>query len=291
MDMRAIVPTLSSTPRLFAALPLLGALFASACGSQEEATVTSEALSSQPSATTLFSPATKRVVIEVDYAPGAEPFVGSQPTFDDPWQIVRDNVRALLGDAKDLVVPASLDEMERLDDATPSEIGQEELLAIAERHRSDVSAKDPVTFYVVFLNGVFKDEEGNPSPETPGVSIRGTGVIGLFKPAIVADFVGPATPMFMEQTTLVHELGHAIGLVDGGIRPTTRHRAEGRGAHCGNPACIMYWKNVLVKDSVDFVDTYLKPRRGVLFGPECLEDVRAFARGRTAASAGVSPDE
>jgi hypothetical protein len=250
---------------------------ASACGSQDDAAATSDALANQPSSSSLFAPATKRVVIEVDYAAGAEPFVGPTPTIDDPWSIVRDNVRALLGNDKELVVPSGLSEMERLDDVAVRELGQTDLLAIANRHRDTVSSGDTVTFYVVFLGGVFKEEDGTVSPQTPGVSVRGTGVIGLFKEAIASGFTHPASPIFMEQATLVHELGHAIGLVGTGIEPSSRHRTEEHGAHCGNPACIMFWKNVLVKDDVDFVDTYLRPRRGILFGPECLTDVRTFA--------------
>ena len=84
----------------------------------------------------------------------------------------------------------------------------------------------------------------------------------------------------MEQSTLVHEFGHAVGLVDRGLRPTTPHRDLRNGAHCRNPACIMYWENILVKDGVDFVDTYLRPRRGILFGPECLADAHSFAAHR-----------
>jgi hypothetical protein len=262
---------------LVAAVSSLLVTLASACGSHEDAAATSDALTNQPPASALFVPTTKRVVIEIDYAPGAEPFVGPTPTMRDPWSIFRENARALIGEDKELVVPSDLAHMERLDDIQQRELGQEELLAIAKKHRDTVSSGDTVTFYVVFVGGVFKDEDGALSPQTPGVSVRGTGVIALFKEAIASGFTRAGTAIFMEQATLVHELGHAVGLVGSGIEPTTRHRSEEHGAHCGNPACIMYWKNVLVKDDVDFVDTYLRPRSGILFGPECLIDVRTFA--------------
>jgi hypothetical protein len=258
-------------------------MFASACGSQEDAAEASDALTNQPPASALFVPTTKRVVIEVDYEAGAEPFVGPTPTMRDPWSILRENARALLGEETELVIPSDLAHMERLDDIREREHSQEDLLAIAAKHRGSVSSGDTVTFYVVFLAGAFKDEEGAVSPQTPGVSVRGTGVIALFKEAIAAGFTREASPIFMEQATLVHELGHAVGLVGSGIEPTTRHRAEEHGAHCGNPACIMFWKNVLVKDDVDFVDTYLRPRRGILFGPECLTDVHTFASAHRSA--------
>jgi hypothetical protein len=99
----------------------------------------------------------------------------------------------------------------------------------------------------------------------------------MFKPSISESFVDPALPVLMEQTTLIHEFGHAIGLVDIGVPAITRHRDTEHGAHCANPACIMYFRNDMVKDGVDFVGSFLIPKQGVLFGPECLADAQALA--------------
>jgi hypothetical protein len=256
-----------------------------ACSSHDDATTSSEALLSSEhssNAAALFSSATKRVVLEIDYQPGAAPFVGPTETFRDPWTIFRDNARALLGSSTEIVVPTRLADMERLDDVVGRDFSRLDLLAIADKHRSTVTSDDTVAFYVVFLAGRFKDDDDVTLPQTAGVSVRGTGVIGMFKPAITAGFTEPMTPAFMEQATLVHEFGHAVGLVDDGISPTSAHRDLKNGAHCKNSACIMYFENVLVKDGVDFVDTYLKPQKNILFGSECLTDVRTFAalRGR-----------
>jgi hypothetical protein len=257
----------------------LGVAFACACSAQEEVAGSSQdpLNAGQPSASALFAPTTKRVVLEIDYAPGAEPYAASATTFPDRWKIFRDNARAVLGGKVEIVIPEELAEMERLEYVDATVFDRNDLLAIAQKHRGTVSGGDTLSFYVLFLDGRFKDDEGRVLDRTVGISVRGTGIIAMFKPAITADFVQPVMPMFMEQVTLVHEFGHAIGLVGERIPTTSPHRDDARGAHCRNPSCIMYWKNDMVKEGVDFVGTFLAPRNGVLFGPECLADAHALA--------------
>ena len=48
----------------------------------------------QPPVTTLFSKSITSVTIEIDYAPGAEPYVGTVKDFGDPWSLFNTNVLA-----------------------------------------------------------------------------------------------------------------------------------------------------------------------------------------------------
>jgi len=261
---------------------LVGSLLL-ACGAcaapAEEATVASDSIvSAQPSPPALFAPQTSRVVVEIDYMPSAEPFEGTPETYAEPWKLFRDNANALFQKNVELVVPDRVAQMERLDDVEGAVFGREELVAIAKKHRNVASTRDTVSFYVLFLNGRFKDADGRTLRNTTGISVRGTGIVALFKPAITEGWATPMLPVFMEQTTLIHEFGHAIGLVDVGIPAITRHRDEAHGAHCTNPACIMFFRNDMVKDGVDFLGAHVTPNNGVLFGPECLADAHALAK-------------
>src|SRR5262245_33880438 len=92
------------TTRAYAApsafmLACSAALLSAACSVSDatESASSADPLTSgqQPSAPTLLSPRTKRVVIEIDYARGAEPFEGSPDTYPDPWKLFRDNANAL----------------------------------------------------------------------------------------------------------------------------------------------------------------------------------------------------
>jgi hypothetical protein len=264
-----------------ATLVSAAALLSGACsvqGAEELASSDDSLTSGQPPAPVLFAPTTKRVVIEIDYAPGAEPFEGSPDTYADPWKLFRDNANAVFDRKVELVVPDRVARMERLDDIEGTVFGREELVAIAKKHRDVASTSDTVSLYVLYLNGAFKESDGRVLRSTVGISVRGTGIIAMFKPGITVGFRDPVSPILMEQTTLIHEFGHAIGLVDVGVPAISRHRDDAHGAHCSNPSCVMYFRNDMVKEGVDFVRTYLAPNHGVLFGRECLADAHALAK-------------
>lgn len=226
---------------------LVSALVLAVCGcsSQEESFATAPQ--------ELDTASASKVEVEIDYAPGAEPITDESGVLGDPWAVAHDNSATIFGPDKEVSIPTKLSDMQRLDDVTQTEITEEDLIAIAEKHRDRVSTRDTVTFYVVYLNATFKDETGTLLPRTTGLSVRGARVVGLFKPAMRFGLNGAATIAFAEQATLVHELGHASG------RP-----------HCDNKECVMFWRNELVKQNdADFVHTYLERRRKVLFGSEC----------------------
>src|SRR5262245_19600482 len=105
--MRCALPTVAATATL--------ALLLAACSSRNDSATSDDSLNGQPSSSSLFAPATKRVVIEIDYERGAAPFVGPTGTFHDTWAIFRDNAKAILGDGKELVVPTQLSDMQALD--------------------------------------------------------------------------------------------------------------------------------------------------------------------------------
>lgn len=231
----------------------------------------------QPPSSVLFSPETKRVVLEVDYAPGAAPFTGATGRLGSIWEIFAENANAIFDGRKEVEYPSTLEEMEALGDVVETRFTTRDILAIAERHRTRPSGSGTVTFYAVFLSGHYVDGEGVEHADTLGVAISGTGVIGMFKPVIAATASkGATTPRFVEQATLVHELGHAIGLVDAGIPLASAHLDPAHPHHCSSAACAMYWANEGSKDAVAFVQAYLETGNRVIVGRECLDDIRAY---------------
>jgi hypothetical protein len=254
----------------------LAVTLACACAAPQEDAASSEDGLSTGAGSALFQPATKRLSLEIDYVLGAEPFVKTAGGAD-PWKLFRDNASAILDKKIEVVVPPGLAGMERLTDVTAKEFDRADIVAIAQKHRGAAVTDDTVSIYVLFLDGKFKDDNGQVNDNTAAVSVRGTGIIAMFKPVLTTGFQDPASPTFMEQTTLIHEFGHAVGLVDDGIPPTSPHVDEAHGAHCSNPNCVMYYKNEMVKDGVDFTAKFLTPNDGILFGPECLADARAAA--------------
>ena len=94
----------------------------------------------------------------------------------------------------------------------------------------------------------------------------------MFKPSIA----GTTMSEQVEQVTLVHEFGHAIGMVNRGVPMVEDHHDTDHGAHCSNPDCVMYW-TVEGADIVGFIQSRLLGASDVLFGPECLADFDAAA--------------
>lgn len=234
--------------------------------------------SSQPAVTTLFSKSITSITVEIDYAPGAEPYVGNVKDFGDPWNLFNANSLAVFDGKKKVSFPRTLAKMEKLDDVTAATYTTKDILDIAAAHRTEPQYEDAVAFYVVFLPGTFTDESGTEQKETLGVSIGDTGVIGMFKPAIKTPVGNPtAVPQFVEQLALIHFFGHAVGFVDNGVPvgPTNQAHIDTENAHhCTNKQCAMSFANESVTGAVSYAKQYIRNPEAVLLGQECLSDAR-----------------
>jgi len=231
--------------------------------------------SEQPSSDELFGAAITRVVVEVDYADGAEPSTGGGIAAEDPWQLTAHNLDVLFDGTKQLSVPHTLDEMESLGPIEGDTFDSDALLAIADDHRDQLSSGDTATFYVLYVDGRY-EEDGEVQDQVLGVSIGDTGVVAMFAP-VIDSAGGPAgvVQRYVEQATLVHELGHAAGLVNNGLALTADHQDEPHGAHCSHEDCVMYYAVEGVSGVADFVQKYVTSGDSVLFGDDCLADAHA----------------
>lgn len=229
----------------------------------------------QPAAAALYGPAIKTIVIEVDYATGAEPYTGPMVGMGDTWDLFEKNAVALFeGGDKTLVVPHTLAEMEELTDVPDQDFDTDDILALAAKHRTEASTADEAALYLLWLPAYYKDKDG-VQKNVLGVSLWDTGVIAMFKPVIASGGGGPLVSHFVEQTTLIHEFGHAAGLVNNGIAMASPHQDEAHGAHCSNQDCVMYYLNEGASDMLLFVQNSIAKGDTDLFGTECLDDAHA----------------
>jgi predicted Zn-dependent protease len=231
----------------------------------------------QPPPAEILSPRTRHVVVEVDYAVGSEPYTARIGTLGPAWTILRKNLLAVFADRDVTVtVPETLDHMQPLTDVSRAGYTEDDVLDIAVSHRDLYSTPGTVTFYVVFLPGAFDD--GNAiDPDTLAVTVGSTGVIAMFKPPTSPSGGAATEAEFFEQSTLVHELGHAIGLVNDGVAMAAPHQDTSNGPHCQNPNCVMYWDDVGAISAMKFLSHYRKTGSAVLFGDECMADFRALS--------------
>ncbi|MEL6178280.1 MAG: hypothetical protein AAFS10_04970 [Myxococcota bacterium] len=252
-----------------------------ACGESESG----GSSTGQPNPAALYGSNITTIVVEVDYATGAEPYIGTSGGDGELWEFFGNHARRMFqasSTAKTITYPTMLEEMEELTDLRGQSFTTDAILAIAETHRDQTSSGTTATFYVVWLDGFFEDSEG-PQESVLGVSLGDTGVIAMFKPVIEGAFGPPALAdrinRFVEQTTLVHEFGHAAGLVNRGVPLTSEHHDADNGAHCTQSDCVMYFANEGVLDLVDFVAGVLESGETLTFGDACLADMDALASG------------
>lgn len=235
------------------------------------------AAGTQPSPTTLFSKSITEVTIEIDYAPGAEPYVGSVKNFGDPWNLFNANVLAIFDGKKKVNFPRTLAKMEKLDDVPAKSFSNQDILDIATAHRTEMQYSNAVAYYVVFLNGYWLDESGTEQKKVLGVSIGDTGVIAMFKPAISKPVSNPTPPpQLIETVALIHFLGHAVGFVDNGVPVGESNKAHidtENGHHCTNKQCVM---NVAIESPAGAAayTQIIQSSESVIYGQECLSDAR-----------------
>ena len=222
----------------------------------------------------VVDPAITSVNVEIDYETGEAPYTGSVVGFGELSEVTRTNVDRLFASTKTLTVPRTLGDMEDIGAIADESITGADALALAAAHRGLHDTSSSKAYYIVFVSGHFADGNGD-NPNVLGVSFGDTGVIVMFKDVIrsTANVTFPNGEKFVEQTTLLHELAHGIGLVDNGLPMATPHKDAEHGAHCDDNSCVMYWANELGASALAFAQQYMLSSDKILFDAQCLADV------------------
>jgi hypothetical protein len=179
-----------------------------------------------------------------------------------------------------LIVPWQLNEMEQLSAPEADTITLDGIRALASAHRQMTDTETRKTFYVLYLAARL-EKDGTVRDDLLGLTLKSEGIIALFMPnlnAASADDEGkPEFPVWMQQSTLAHEFGHAVGLVNGGVPLTTDHHDADRGAHCTNPDCIMYYASEGAADLRAFLNRVVAAagEEASLYDADCRADAAA----------------
>ncbi|MFH1263408.1 MAG: hypothetical protein V1495_08230 [Pseudomonadota bacterium] len=207
---------------------------------------------------------------------GAEPTVDEWPRGSAFFGLFRTNLAALLKDSgKEVVVPSSLSEAEEI----PAGSGlytKEEVTDLAKKYRKgSTSSNHEARIFILFVDG-FLSGGGKKMNDIVGLNVDPDGVVAVFKGAIDQRTKNrPDLRSSLEQVVMIHEAGHAIGLVANGIPTVSAHLDADHPGHCTNPKCIMHFKMEGGAALMDLLDNAVMGSRTILFGQECLDDVRA----------------
>jgi predicted Zn-dependent protease len=219
-----------------------------------------------------------QINVNVFYEPDAEPYEGKTLNGLSYWSILEANIAALFESRSlipDIYVPRTVREMTEIPDQDKSSWTAQDVYNLADSLITGYLSAPKACFYVFFLNG-YLSEDGQNQNSVIGASITGTPVIVVFKDVVRSTGASPTLVKYVEQTTLVHEFGHAMGLVNNGVTLSSRHQDTSHGHHCSNNDCVMYWLNEGLSDLMAFVQKYMATNNPVIFGQECLNDAMNY---------------
>jgi predicted Zn-dependent protease len=215
------------------------------------------------------------ITVHVAYEPDAVPFTGTISDTSDisDWSILESNLNALfLGRdlEPEITVPKDLDNMEKIPSQTQQFWTTDMILDLAMSTWDISQSATSAHFYVLFVNGYFTSD-GEVNRQVIGASYSWTPIVVIFKDVIASSPYSPSVDVFMEQATLVHEFGHAMGLVNIGVPMVSKHEDTEHPGHCTNEDCVMYWEND-GSSLKNYIDKVIHTNSEVLFGGECLND-------------------
>ncbi len=211
--------------------------------------------------------------VQVFYEDGSEPYTEGVPGFQI-WGLTQTNLDALFqGRVKQPVVtvPKEITQMKKFSMMNKATWSIQDVLDL-DKSSGYTQPLGTVAFRIYFVSGASTD-----GPNILGFHISGEQVMVIFKDTVKrSSGTSPFVSRYVEQSTIIHEMGHALGLVNNGLPLITSHQDSAHGTHCDNPKCVMYWSNEGQSSLQNFADQSIKNQSTVMFDDACLKDSRNF---------------
>ena len=213
--------------------------------------------------------------VSVFYEPGAEPYTDGVAGIK-VWNVLEQNLKALFP-GKNIIVPKDLSAMSPLSSLNKSTWSNSEIKVLGDNF-GEGSTTDTSVFNVFFVKG---HAEGTNGQYVIGLHLSGTKTLMVFKETVEASDTSANSTVvkrYVEQSTLVHEVGHALGLVNNGVAMSTTHEDPTHHAHCNNPNCVMYWENEGAAALKNFIQNRLTNPNLVMYDQACIQDVTSYQK-------------
>lgn len=144
-----------------------------------------------------------------------------------------------------------------------------EIVAIEDEHRTVFNNGDEIGVWMFFSGEESSSNSGNSV--VLGTAYRNTSVV-IYERTFIELANNSSSPInrsLIETSTLRHEVGHLLGLVNIGTPLTSDHEDENNLRHCNVPGCLMFFETVTnIFNNSDF---------GSIpdFDPLCIADLQA----------------
>jgi hypothetical protein len=186
------------------------------------------------------------LVVEIDYAPGHAPSEAATTHLVDTLRNVTGKTSVIL------------DQAQTLNDTPGKPWTAQELLSLEKATRRHAHQAPTALLHILYPSGNFNNSDAS------GVTIAGRSLgpaavfLDKLRGSTCTPGVGPVPRIglpidqpqqaldALERSTLLHESGHAIGLVDNGLPMVREHEDKtndpAKGGHSSNPRSVMYWQ-------------------------------------------------
>lgn len=199
------------------------------------------------------------LVVEIDYPVGHPPAVGVAQLLEERLAErcdKPDGVTVVLDDA----IPLA---------EIPPILGVADLDELESAYRdmyADVTSQTAV-MYVLYVTG--NSDLDGATTEVVGLSYHGSS-IALFLEAADQGTNPLVTTAEVQGATIVHEMGHQLGLVNAGVPMAAPHADSVHGAHDIERSCTMYWLISVPQGAPNLADPGFAQ-----FDPNCVADLQA----------------
>ncbi len=223
-----------------------------------------------------FSSDVEEFEIRVFYESGATPRVGAiYPEGPQTWDISEESLTALFQThlfndlPRIITVPKLLEEMNEFVDQDRETWSTKQLIELSDYLFEDWNQNSLVVIPVIFLNGSYRDNK----------NILGLHLIGRPHTFIFQDNIPNGQSFiqkYAEQSIVVHELGHAVGVVNAGVPMVKKHEDTLHIGHSKNTNCVMHFAVDLKVGIFSIVRNFINNKSLNLFGQETLNDAHSF---------------
>ena len=221
-----------------------------------------------------FSPDVNDFSINVIYETGAEPYTGSlNLSISDTWEVTRRSFTDLFQhhSGRSINVPSMLDQMTEIEDNGITNWTVSELVELGEAVAPVLINDQQVRPAIIFVNGILEARDS-----VLGVHVSNTHFAFVFKDVVKSVGGSDTSQKYVEQATVIHEIGHAIGLVNNGVPLSSGHEDTEHPHHTINSDGVMYFAVESGTGSLEFVTDLILGNRTSLFGPESLLDAQSY---------------
>jgi len=222
----------------------------------------------------IFSTSVTNFEIHSFYEVGAEPYTGTIGlSGNDTWDITQSSYEALFSShsGRTVETPSTLAEMTQISDKGKSSWTTSELVNLGNSIAPSLVNGTTTNISIIFLNGLF---QGNSS--VLGVHLSGTHFAFVFKDVVTGVGGDSISQRYVEQATVVHEIGHAIGFVNNGIPMASAHEDSDHPHHTTNDDGVMYWAVESTTGILTVLTDAITGNQLNLFGAESQADAQSF---------------